>query len=138
MRGFALEVHAEFLHDVNRSEILGLRDGDDALQVRSFEAVAHCFACRFGGETLSPAGSCQPPADFYLWSFSQRLQAAESDQFLRVLIDQPPKAEAAGFEAGNLPRYKIANAFVGPGLAVRNVAHHFGILSDRLQLQPVV
>jgi len=53
MGGFALEVHAEFLHDVNRRKIFGLRDGDDAPQACSFEGVAHCFAGRFGGEALA-------------------------------------------------------------------------------------
>src|SRR5208282_5832063 len=67
-----------------------------------------------------------------------RLQAAEPDHSLRVLIDQPPKAEAAGFEAGNLPRHEFANALVRPGLTIRNVAHHCGILRDWLELHPVV
>jgi hypothetical protein len=41
VRGFPLEAHAELLHDVNRSSIFRLRDGDDSSQADSREPVVH-------------------------------------------------------------------------------------------------
>ena len=40
--------------------------------------------------------------------------------------------------ASDLARDKFADALLGPGLAARNVAHHLGILRDRLELEPIV
>ena len=44
MGGFPFEAHSEFLHDVNRSAIFRLRDGDNPFERRALEAVFHGLA----------------------------------------------------------------------------------------------
>ena len=137
MHGVALVAHSEFLHDANGSSILGLRDGDDALQSGTCECVAQRFARGFRREALPPPLACQPPSNFDFRSPRQRLQTAESDQLIRAFRQQPPEAKSAFAKRRDLSRGEFADAFLGPGFSIGNVTDHFRVLRDRLQLKPI-
>ena len=58
--------HTQFFHDVNRTVVGRLGDGDDPRQLQGFKAILHDRPGRFQGQALSPVIRPQPPGDFQL------------------------------------------------------------------------
>jgi len=55
--------HADLFHDATRAQVGGDRERDEAGKVESLEGVAGDGACTLGGESLTPGGMGEPPAD---------------------------------------------------------------------------
>jgi hypothetical protein len=86
----------------------------------------------------APPCARQPPADFDFLSSSERLQTAKTDHLAICFVQQPPETESALRVSRDLPADQFMDSFVGPRPAVRDVAHHLGILGDGLELLPIV
>jgi len=137
MSYLAFELHAEFLHDAYGGGVRGLRYGYYARQAHAREAVVKSHSRGFGCQPLTPVGSRQPPSDFDVFGFRQRLHAAEPDQLASCLGNQFPEAELPLAKQRALPVYELPGALFRPRHAFADIAHHFRIGGDVAELLPI-